>query len=62
VLPNLNVYTDKLVADFECLLDAGYPIHSYIAGLIELLESLLPDAEAILADAAAPPEMQGSSR
>ncbi|WP_425991720.1 hypothetical protein [Afipia sp. DC4300-2b1] len=59
-LPNLNIYTDKLVADFECLLDAGYPIHSYIAGLIELLESFLPNAEnhaeEILADATASPE------
>jgi hypothetical protein len=59
-LPNLNIYTDKLVADFECLLDAGYPIHSFIAGLVELLESLLinpeNDAETILADAAVPSE------
>jgi hypothetical protein len=60
VLPDLNIYTEKLVADFECLLDAGYPIHSFIAGLVELLESLLinpeNDAETILADAAVPSE------
>jgi hypothetical protein len=56
VLPNLNFYTDKLVADLECLLDAGYPIRPFIAGLVELFESLLinpdNDAETILADAA----------
>lgn len=51
VLPNLNAYIDNLVADFECLLDAGYPIHSFIAGLVELLESLMTNAGPVSADA-----------
>jgi len=52
VLPNLNANVDRLTEDFECLLDAGYPIQTFIAGLVELLEALLdshglPDAAAI---------------
>jgi hypothetical protein len=62
VIPNLNTCVANLADDFECLLDAGYPIHSFIAGLIELLESFLPnpenDAEAILADAPLPSEVR----
>ncbi len=56
VLPNLNFHTENLIADLECLLDAGYPIHSYISGLIELLESILPNIEPVLVDAEDPAE------
>ena len=56
VLPNLNTQTENLVADLECLLDAGYPIHSYISGLIELLESILPNVEPVLVNAEDPTE------
>ncbi len=60
VLPNLNIYTENLFADLQCLLDAGYPIQSYIAGLVELFESLMDDLQndsaADLADGIAPRE------
>jgi hypothetical protein len=66
VLPSLNDYTDQLVDTFQNLLDAGYPIHSFIAGVIEVLASLLTasenDVRAMLADFGVSAEMQGSSR
>jgi hypothetical protein len=65
VLPSLNDYTDQLVDSFQNLLDAGYPVQSFIAGVIESLAYLLTvsqNDEAILADAAGPSEVQGSSR
>jgi hypothetical protein len=65
MLPSLNDYSDQLVDSFQNLLDAGYPIHSFIAGVIELLASLLTGSEnddIILADAADHSEVQGSSR
>lgn len=52
VLPNLNFYTENLAADLQCLLDAGYPIHSYIAGVAELFESLTLNAEQKASDEA----------
>jgi hypothetical protein len=65
VLPSLNDYTDQLVDSFQNLLDAGYPIQTFIAGVIETLAYLLtvsPKDEAILADVAVPSELEGSSR
>jgi len=65
MLPSLNDYTDQLVDSFQNLLDAGYPIHSFIAGVIELLASLLSGSEnddVIQADAADRSAVQGSSR
>jgi hypothetical protein len=52
VLPDLNAYVDGLTAGFESLLDAGYPIHTFIAGVVEGLEAMLeshglPDAAAL---------------
>jgi hypothetical protein len=49
VVPTLTDHVSQLTTDFERLLDAGYPIHPFIADLIELLEALLeshglPDA------------------
>lgn len=45
VLPNLNLYTENLFADLQCLLDAGYPIQPYIDGVVELFESLMVDPQ-----------------
>lgn len=45
VLPNLNIYTENLFADLQCLLDAGYPIQPYIDGVVELFESLMDDPQ-----------------
>jgi hypothetical protein len=49
VVPTLNDRARQLIADLERLLDAGYPIHPFIAGFVEVLEALLeshglPDA------------------
>jgi len=65
MLPSLNDYSDQLVDSFQNLLDAGYPIHSFIASVIELLACLLTRSEnddAILPDATDSFEVQGSSR
>jgi hypothetical protein len=58
VLPNLNANVDQLTEDLQCLLDAGYPMHRFIAGLVELFEALLESHE--LPDAAALREGWGS--
>lgn len=41
VLPNLNFYTENLYADLQFLMDSGYPIQPYVAGVVELFESLM---------------------
>lgn len=41
ILPNLNVYTENLYADLQFLMDSGYPIQPYVAGVVELFESLM---------------------
>jgi hypothetical protein len=49
VVPTLNDRARELITDLERLLDAGYPIYPFIAGVVEVLEALLeshglPDA------------------
>jgi hypothetical protein len=55
-LPNLDANVDRLMEGLECLLDAGCPLQTYIAGLVESLEALLesyglPDAAAVSREA-----------